>query len=144
MFDWLHTQPEKLASFGAAMAAANHLKIKGVLSTLSRLFPSANDPKSIYNERDVLLVDVGGGKGKLLERFRKERPDLVGRMILQDLSKVIEGREMVPEFECMVHDFLTPQPIRGKQFNVRCFSNAHMVFYRSTYLLFPPHFSRLA
>ena len=30
---------------------------------------------------DVLLVDVGGGRGKLLERFRQQIPDLQGRMI---------------------------------------------------------------
>ena len=113
MFEWLQTQPEKLASFGATMAAANQLKLKGVLATLSRSFPCDSNSYGKSNEHHVLLVDVGGGKGKLIERFRKQRPDLTGRMILQDLPRVIEGREVEEGVEYMAHDFFTPQPVNG-------------------------------
>lgn len=114
MFEWLQTQPEKLAVFGATMAAANALKTTGVVATLSRLFPFETDNRVGTSENVVLLVDVGGGKGNLIERFRGQRSDLAGRMIVQDLAKVIEGREAIEGIELMVHDFFTPQPIKGK------------------------------
>lgn len=113
MFEWLQTQPEKLAVFGATMAAANALKTTGVVATLSRLFPFETCNYVANSESKVLLVDVGGGKGDLIERFRRQRSDLVGRMIVQDLPKVIEGRQAIEGVELMVHDFFTPQPIKG-------------------------------
>ena len=54
------------------------------------------------------------GKGKPTERFRKRRPDLTGRMILQDLPSVVEGREAEEGVEYMAPDLFTPQPITGK------------------------------
>ena len=43
-------------------------------------------------EKDVLLVDVGGSRGRLLERFRQQRPDCLARMAVQDLPNMIESR----------------------------------------------------
>ena len=114
MYEWLQTQPRELAGFGATMAAANKLKLIGVLKTLSESFPRNSDSNGESVKTDVLLVDVGGGKGRLIERFRKERPDLMGRMILQDLPGVVEGRGDVEGVEYMAHDFFTPQPITGQ------------------------------
>ena len=113
MFEWLQTQPEKLAVFGATMAAASALRANGVMATLSILFPFETDNYVGTSEDKVLLVDVGGGKGDLIERFRRQRSDLAGRMIVQDLPKVIEGRPAIEGVEFMVHDFFTPQPIKG-------------------------------
>ena len=117
MFEWLQTQPEKLATFGKTMAAANLLKTKGVMVTLSKLFPFDGDDHIKEVGSDVLLVDVGGGKGKLIERFRQQRPDLRGRMILQDLPNVIEGKAASAALEYMEHDFFNPQPVIGMQFS---------------------------
>ena len=73
------------------MTAANALNTQGVLATLSRLF--ADDTLlSNCGENTVLLVDIRGCKGNLLERFRAQRLDLKGRIILQDLPEVVKGR----------------------------------------------------
>ncbi len=61
----------------------------------------------------VLLMDVGGGQGQAPREVRKDRPDLVGRMIAQDLPEVIAGREVVEGVETMAHDFFEPQPVKG-------------------------------
>lgn len=63
---------------------------------------------------EELLMDVVGGKRKLMKRFRKQRPDLTGRIFLQYLPRVIEGREVEEGLEYMMHDFFNPQPIIGK------------------------------
>ena len=114
MFEWLQTQPESLAIFNASMKAANVLKTKEALNTLSRILPPSISSDADRSHSEVLLVDIGGGKGDLLERLRKRRPDLKGRMILQDLPKVIEGRQSKDDVEYMFHDFFTPQPIKGE------------------------------
>ncbi|TEY85897.1 hypothetical protein BOTCAL_0010g00370 [Botryotinia calthae] len=64
-------------------------------------------------EENVLVVDVGGGRGKVLNDLRMARPDLQGGMIVQDLPKEIDGREPTPGIRSMTHDFFTPQPIKG-------------------------------
>ena len=80
-----------------------------------------------YRGDAVLMVDVGGGLGHELLGLRKRYPDLKGRLILQDLPETIRGVEDPDKvFEPMVHDFFTPQPIKGKTFLQR---------YLSAYLL---------
>ncbi|KAI4097712.1 MAG: hypothetical protein LQ339_006691 [Xanthoria mediterranea] len=64
----------------------------------------------------VLLVDVGGSWGHELAAFARAHPDAHGRLILQDLPKVIEkvkGEAPPASVECMAYDFFTAQPIKG-------------------------------
>ncbi|KAI9658360.1 MAG: hypothetical protein M1821_002493 [Bathelium mastoideum] len=114
MFSWLQAHPEKLAVFGATMAAATTLKTQGVLAALSQLLSSHHDPKSTCDSGNhVVLVDVGGGRGNMLERLRLQRPDIKGRIILQDLEHIIQNRPQNNGVEYSVHDFFTRQPIKG-------------------------------
>ena len=119
------------------MAAANALKTTGVVATLSRLFPFETDSCVATSENNVLIINVGGGKGDLIERFRRQRSDLVGRMIVQDLPKVIEGRQAIEGVELMMHDFFTAQPIKGTFVPQACpdpqlteLKGAHTYFFR--------------
>ncbi|KAL9084756.1 MAG: hypothetical protein Q9165_007931 [Trypethelium subeluteriae] len=63
----------------------------------------------------VLLVDVAGGRGHDLEKFRQHYPDLPGRCILQDLPETIEDLKGNPPRGCEMqgYDFFTAQPIKG-------------------------------
>ncbi|PYH92255.1 S-adenosyl-L-methionine-dependent methyltransferase [Aspergillus ellipticus CBS 707.79] len=63
---------------------------------------------------DVLLVDVGGGKGHDLQEFRTKGPRVPGRLILQDQPAVIaEATGLHASIETMAHDFFGEQPIKG-------------------------------
>lgn len=63
----------------------------------------------------VLLVDVAGGRGHDLEAFRQKFPDARGRMILQDLSGVVDDiRDLDLRIERMAYDMFLPQPIEGE------------------------------
>lgn len=67
----------------------------------------------------ALLVDVGGGKGHDLVTFKKTYGDLPGRLVLQDLSGAIQQAGSLPEgIESAVHDFFTPQPVKGTYFSL--------------------------
>ncbi|KAL4875481.1 S-adenosyl-L-methionine-dependent methyltransferase [Aspergillus karnatakaensis] len=64
-------------------------------------------------EASPLIVDVGGGIGHDLEKFRAAFPETAGRLYLQDLPGVI-SRSICPEpVHKVPHDFFTPQPIKG-------------------------------
>ena len=66
------------------------------------------------NEDGVLLVDIGGGRGQDVETFKNRFPGARGRMILQDLPRTVEHARLSPGIEVMAHDFMKPQPIKGR------------------------------
>lgn len=114
-FPWLEANPPNLDLFASFMSAyrAGH--------------PNWWDFEAFYPLRqrlvegfgadgagDVLLVDMGGGRGHDLDQLLAVHRDLPGRVVLQDQASVIatiEGKE-AKGFEPMAHDFYTPQPVR--------------------------------
>ncbi|KAK6845984.1 Demethylsterigmatocystin 6-O-methyltransferase [Apiospora arundinis] len=65
-------------------------------------------------QKEVLLVDVGGGSGHDLQQFVEMfRDDIHGRLILQDRPEVVKLADPGAGIEKMGHDFLTEQPIKG-------------------------------
>lgn len=67
-------------------------------------------------DTDVLVVDVGGGKGQVLKAVKETFPTLTGRMVLQDVSDVIEDAKAsgLPSYiEPMSASFFERQPIQG-------------------------------
>ena len=68
------------------------------------------------DQDSVFLVDVGGGLGHDLEELKAKHPDITDSLILQDQPNVIaQIGKASPGIELTVHDFFTPQPIKGEQ-----------------------------
>ena len=62
------------------------------------------------------FVDVGGGSGHALAEFNAKVPAWTGRLVLQEQASVVEiakAEKHAPLIEATVHDFFTPQPVRG-------------------------------
>lgn len=78
-------------------------------------YPVAERIGQRLNSEPPLLVDVGGGLGHDLLELRTKHPELSGRLILQDQADVIK-QVGNPEkgIELIVHDFFTPQPVKGR------------------------------
>ena len=137
-FQHMQAHPDMMETFSKGMAASVHLQGSHLPGSISALFPSdskKSGPKGQSpsdnplmqeengisgsslrprNEHDhVLLVDIGGGRGRILQDVRRMRPDLRGRFIVQDLAKEIDGRELAEGVECMTYNFMHPQPVRG-------------------------------
>jgi hypothetical protein len=70
---------------------------------------------SKQDDKEVFLVDVGGGRGHDLEGLKQAHPNIKGRLILQDRPEVVGQAELSSGLEKMRHDFNTPQPIKGTQ-----------------------------
>jgi O-methyltransferase domain len=79
-------------------------------------FPFSTELKCDSDE-EVLLVDIGGGKGQALQSILNAYPNMKGRMIVQDLREVIQDAEssahLPPSIETMASDFFKPQPVKG-------------------------------
>jgi O-methyltransferase domain len=89
---------------------SNFLKAKRTVSH----YPFSAELAAGDGENEILLVDVGGGRGHIVEAIRESFPELKGRMIVQDLKETVEEIEDPKGFEPMAHDFFQPQPVKGK------------------------------
>ena len=68
---------------------------------------------------DVLMVDVGGGRGHHLAAVTQKHPEFAdARLVLQDLPSTLDqiGPGVLPEnIEKQAYDFFAgPQPVKGR------------------------------
>jgi len=117
-WEYLKEDEQRRKVFDMGMRA----KIVGQLlgaGKLSDPFPFDQElGKEPLGEGQVMLVDVGGGRGQALEALRVDYPGLEGRFVLQDLEPVIADAiagGLPSSIEPMVASFFEPQPIKGKQ-----------------------------
>lgn len=116
-FEWLVATPPHLSHFDSFMSAYRAGKANwynaGFYPVSERLIQGFDSSIS-----DVLLVDVGGGRGHDLIDFASQHPR-PGRIILQDrepvIASVVENIDSEHErpFEAQAHDFFTPQPVKA-------------------------------
>ena len=111
-WDFLDKDPIRRKDFDNYMAAKRQSEVPWytVFTEVGSL------AKSLEGGEDaVLIVDIGGGMGPGMRSLAKAHPELLGRLILQDLEVVIDHvRKDPPQgVELMPHDFFTPQPIKG-------------------------------
>ncbi|ROW04362.1 hypothetical protein VSDG_00914 [Cytospora chrysosperma] len=114
-FPWLEANPPNLSRFAAFMSAyrAGHTNWwdRGFYPVQERLVDGF-DPKV----SDVLLIDMGGGRGHDLDLFvAAHGTDIPGKIILQDQESVISSISDQSEkhYEAQSHDFFTTQPIKA-------------------------------
>ncbi|ROW06485.1 hypothetical protein VMCG_04236 [Cytospora schulzeri] len=113
-FPWLEANPPNLARFSAFMSAyrAGHANWwdAGFYPVKERLVDGFDS-----NVSNVLLIDMGGGRGHDLDLFVAAHTDLPGRVILQDQESVVSSITNTSEkqFEAQSHDFFTTQPIKA-------------------------------
>ncbi|KAL8998443.1 MAG: hypothetical protein Q9169_002480 [Polycauliona sp. 2 TL-2023] len=72
--------------------------------------------KDVEKSKDaILIVDIGGGRGHVLEDFAQDPGHRTGRLIVQDLPAALGDADSLSKqgIETMPYDFFTPQPIEG-------------------------------
>ncbi|KAI1195961.1 S-adenosyl-L-methionine-dependent methyltransferase [Nemania serpens] len=112
---WLQSYPQLAKATGEWMAAH-----RDGLPTFLDAVDLGQEFVQDTTDATPLLVDVGGGVGHQCLAFRLRYPTIPGRVILQDLDNVIALAESSPlpgfrdsDIEVQVHDFFTPQPVKG-------------------------------
>jgi len=111
-FIYLQKDLKKLGDFVQWMTAQHE-----GLPTWLDVYPLLEDSKEFPSEKP-LFVDVGGGIGHQCLALKTKFPqfDQPGRLVLQDLGPTIEHSIPMDNVNAMVHDFFTPQPIKGAKF----------------------------
>jgi hypothetical protein len=79
------------------------------------------------------MVDIGGGRGQVVDRIKRQLQTAHVRFIVQDLNY----DEELPGLEYQRHDFFNPQPVQGqfsfsafRQWSNVCCEGAHIYFLR--------------
>lgn len=110
-FAWLEKNPEVHKAFDLTMGIP---RLSFGKEEWFDFFPVEDKLFKDTSDTEVLLVDVGGGRGHDLEAFHQKFPACPGRLILQDQPSVIDAITPVPsDIELLDHDFFSPQPIKG-------------------------------
>lgn len=116
-FTWLNDHPKNLQAAVTFMSSQRADQVGWIED--DTVFPSRDfelSKEDVANDR-VLMIDVGGGMGHQCIAVRSQRPDLQGRIILQDLPHTIalidKNQLEALKIEAMAHDFTTPQPVKG-------------------------------
>ena len=113
LFPWLMQHPAKLTSFLTMLERSRVGKTEWF-----EIFPTEKilfEGTKLFSEYSVLLVDVGGGNGYEIQKFKDRFPNQRGYLVLQDLPSVIDDiKDLHPNIVRMRYDFFTEQPIKGK------------------------------
>ena len=111
---YLDEHPELLQCFNNYMAGYRHGKRSWAEPDFYPVAERLGESVNNGDEDAVLLVDVGGGLGHDLEELKAKHPHLLGRLVLQERQEVVSQiKGLSPGIEATVHDFFTPQPIKG-------------------------------
>lgn len=113
LFPWFQQRPELGPDFLNWMNSH--------CSDLPRFYDSYGIKQELWQNADadtILFVDVGGAHGHQTLGLKQKYPDQPGRFILQDQEFVVEQVKATPlpgfdGIEVQVHDFFTPQPLKG-------------------------------
>ena len=114
-FEWLVATPPHLQHFDSFMSAYRAGKANwynpGFYPVSERMITGFDASTS-----EVLLVDVGGGRGHDVAAFAAQHSPCPGKIVLQDrepvIASVIANSEEQP-FEAQAHDFFKPQPVKA-------------------------------
>ncbi|KAB8213402.1 S-adenosyl-L-methionine-dependent methyltransferase [Aspergillus novoparasiticus] len=108
-FEWLAQQKHHQALFNSYMSSRR----QGKSSWFDVYLVGRLTHEALEHDDAVFLVDVGGNQGHDLIRFREKFPDLIGRLVLQDLPKAVASAPSEEAIEAMGYNFLDPQPVKG-------------------------------
>jgi hypothetical protein len=108
IFDILETMPDRMALFNNAMMVTATFGLDQVVS----LYPF---DELAPNSDGIALVDVGGGKGHIINEISKRYPNMKGKIALEDMKVVLDGGTVVSkEVVLQNYDFFKEeQPIKG-------------------------------
>lgn len=118
-YDYIEQDPKAFKDFDTFMKSSRHGRPVFVdwFPVKERIldgYESGSNQPGESPPDEVLIVDVGGGTGQDLERFKKTFPQAPGRLILEDTpSTVAKVNFGSPGMETIPYDFFKPQPVKG-------------------------------
>lgn len=110
-WEYLEADPKKLQAFNAGMRS------QATVKAFDSSYPWDTELNATpVGADEIVVVDVGGGRGHAMERLKQRFPHLQGRIVLQDQASVIQDAldgGLSSEIEAQAASFFEPQPIKG-------------------------------
>ena len=103
----MQTRPDLVGYFNTLMTAQ-----RGDLPGWLSVYPIEEETKG-WNLEEPVFVDIGGGVGHQCLELKTKFPELPGKIFLEDLPIAIDNAVPLKGLRTIVHDFFTPQPIKG-------------------------------
>jgi hypothetical protein len=111
LFDYLSKNPKLEMVFAHCMRGVSESTKSWV-----DIYPTesllVDDDGRSYDE--VVVVDIGGGIGHDINAFQRKHRLASGRLVLQDLEKVVEQAKVESNITIMPHDFFKIQTVKGR------------------------------
>lgn len=111
-FDWMVQHPEHFASLQKVMTAFKGAEWTVGLDTLDIEAKKVASTPPRPSEKPF-FVDVGGGHGHQCIQLGKKYPNLLGRLVLQDLPLAVNKLSPIEGVRTEAYDFFEKQPIAG-------------------------------
>ncbi|KAJ5128887.1 uncharacterized protein N7443_006002 [Penicillium atrosanguineum] len=114
-FDWMVKHPEHFDSLQTVMTGFQGAEWAVGLDTLdieAKKVPFAPPQSS----EKPFFVDVGGGHGHQCIQLGKKYPNLLGRLVLQDLPEAVNKLSPIEGVKAEAYDFFEKEPITGAKF----------------------------
>ena len=116
-YDYLESQPNAAKNFQTYLESIqrrlplwiNWFPVQEeILEDLGETKTNCQEPEKI------VLVDVGGGKGRYIKLFEEKFPATHGRLVLQDRAAMLAAADNLGAgIQKVIYDFFTPQIIKG-------------------------------
>ncbi|KAJ9325574.1 hypothetical protein DTO027B5_6314 [Paecilomyces variotii] len=114
-FDWFVQNPKQFESMQKVMAAFESadwtVGFDLFESEAKKVSPTSPQPSE-----KPFFVDVGGGHGHQCIQLGKRYPNLLGRLVLQDLPAAINKLSPMEGVKAEAHNFFEKQPVAGAKF----------------------------
>jgi O-methyltransferase domain len=113
-FEWMQTQPDALTAFNTGMSNSCAIERTATGRGYADIYPFHTLEKDLSDPDEIVLVDVGGGYGHVLDEIKKRYPTMKGKMVLEDLAKTVEAHLPLENVDIVTYNFLTEQqPVIG-------------------------------
>jgi demethylsterigmatocystin 6-O-methyltransferase len=110
-FEWMLQHPQHFESLQKIMTALGGSEWTQDFT----LFESEAQKiqSTVQPSEKPFLVDVGGGHGHQCIRLGEKYPNLLGRLVVQDLPEAVKKLAPIAGVKAEAYDFFQPQPITG-------------------------------
>lgn len=110
----MQEQPDALQKFNASMAktVVNERLVAG--KSVVDGYPFVQELADAGPD-EIVVVDVGGGYGHLLQELRTHLPEIKGKVVVEDLPETVKGALPIENAEAIPYNFFTQeQPVKGE------------------------------
>jgi demethylsterigmatocystin 6-O-methyltransferase len=111
-FEWLFQHPKFMEAMHKTMSALQGTEWTEQFTLLdtevNKVPETAPEP-----EEKPFLVDIGGSHGHQCIELVKKYPNLLGRLVMQDLPMTVESLAPIEGVKVEAYDFFQEQPVKG-------------------------------